>query len=728
MRKDHLSTFLLKKLLLGLILFTSISFKTHAQCTVGATYASAGSGYKELVSINTTTGASTVVVANLFGGGNAASDGQKETTAIALDIDNNVIWFCNRGSSVSPRIYSYNLNTMTYGTTTASFSGISSTGNVNKAGYNPVDKKIYFQNANNNHIYSFNPATPTVAAVDLGTLSITSPTTINTVNDFSGGDIAFDGVGNMVGVFYNSTTSTGIIGSFLANYDGSGNYLGVDFSNGQKISNASISAPASVAFYSDGNLYVGSTAGIQKVNSSTGAVINNSFSAYSNADMGSCVAPVPNLVVQNSGSVNCVAGTASFTLTVQNTGNFHAFNAMLIDATPAGLTLSSATLNGVAIPAATLANIGTTGIPVKSTGATTSGQILKGETATVVLNYTKGSALYTPVQNQAFVKYNGIQQLGVPGNQLASDDPITVAPDDATIVSCTSVLTANNDTFGNSGGNVIANDQLNGVAATTATTDVTPTTNGPLSVDADGNVTVAPGTPTGSYTLTYEICESGASPENCKNATATVNVSNTLTASNDTFGASGGNVLGNDQLNGVAVTTSNTDVTPSTNGPLSIDADGNVTVAPGTPTGTYTINYTICETGASPANCKNATATVNVSNTLTASNDTFGSIGGSVLGNDLINGVPVTTSNTDVTPATDGPLSIDADGNVTVAPGTPSGTYTITYTICETGASPANCKTAVATVNVTTPIVANDDDFSTTPISAGSSTSSVNNK
>ena len=55
---------------------------------------------------------------------------------------------------------------------------------------------------------------------------------------------------------------------------------------------------------------------------------------------------------------------------------------------------------------------------------------------------------------------------------------------------------------------------------------------------------------------------------------------------------------------------------------------------------------------------------------------------GSVLGNDTLNGNPVTTANTDVTPSTTGPISVDADGNLTVAANTPSGTYTITYELC----------------------------------------------
>jgi hypothetical protein len=49
------------------------------------------------------------------------------------------------------------------------------------------------------------------------------------------------------------------------------------------------------------------------------------------------------------------------------------------------------------------------------------------------------------------------------------------------------------------------------------------------------------------------------------------------------------NTLTNDTLNGVAATTINTNVTPLTTGPLSIDADGIVTVAANTPSGTYAI-------------------------------------------------------------------------------------------------------------------------------------------
>ncbi|MFY7884122.1 MAG: VCBS domain-containing protein, partial [Dolichospermum sp.] len=151
------------------------------------------------------------------------------------------------------------------------------------------------------------------------------------------------------------------------------------------------------------------------------------------------------------------------------------------------------------------------------------------------------------------------------------------------------------------------------------------------------------------------------------------------------------NVTSNDTLNGVAVTAANTDVTPVTSGPLSVDANGVLTLAANTPSGTYTITYELCETGASPANCDTATATVVVANPIDAVNDGPVTVASNntvvtavnALANDTLAGIAATTANTNVTPLTSGPLSIDADGIVTVAANTPSGTYTITYQLCE---------------------------------------------
>ncbi|TGD57782.1 DUF11 domain-containing protein, partial [Flavobacterium humi] len=285
-------------------------------------------------------------------------------------------------------------------------------------------------------------------------------------------------------------------------------------------------------------------------------------------------------------------------------------------------------------------------------------------------------------------------------------------------------------------GSVIGNDTLNGNPVTTTNTNVTPAAAGPLSVDADGIVSVAANTPSGTYIITYQLCEAdpatGVSivPANCDTATATVIVNNVIDAVIDpaVTVSSGsavtilpGSVIGNDTLNGNPVTITNTNVTPAAAGPLSVDADGVISVAANTPSGTYVITYQLCEadpaTGLSvvPANCDTATATVIVNNVIDAVIDPAVTVSsgsavtilpGSVIGNDTLNGNPVTTTNTNVTPAAAGPLSVDADGIVSVAANTPSGTYVITYQLCEadpaTGLSivPANCDTATATVIV----------------------------
>jgi hypothetical protein len=85
----------------------------------------------------------------------------------------------------------------------------------------------------------------------------------------------------------------------------------------------------------------------------------------------------------------------------------------------------------------------------------------------------------------------------------------------------------------------------------------------------------------------------------------------------------------------------------------------------------------------SPANCDTATATVVVNNPVDAVNDPSVTVASNntvvtalnALTNDTLS-IAATTTNTNVTPLTTGPL-IDANGMVTVA-NTPSGTYSIT--------------------------------------------------
>jgi len=302
-----------------------------------------------------------------------------------------------------------------------------------------------------------------------------------------------------------------------------------------------------------------------------------------------------------------------------------------------------------------------------------------------------------------------------------------------------SILCANEDDFGtkSSGsttatiGNVKTNDTLNGVPVTSSNTVVTADSSGPLSVDANGDVTLAANTASGTYSITYEICEKGANPVNCKTATAEVKVVNDLIAVKDDFGtkssgsasATIGNVKTNDTLDGAFVTSGNTVVTADSSGPLSVDANGDVTLAANTPSGTYSITYEICEKNANPSNCKTAVAEVKVANTIDAVIDTItpinGNIGGttvSLIENDTLNGdkVVIGSNSGEVTLNIVGTLpsglTLNANGTITVAPNTPKGNYNVEYIICEVGAVPANCDSVTITVPVTAGnLVANED-------------------
>ena len=148
---------------------------------------------------------------------------------------------------------------------------------------------------------------------------------------------------------------------------------------------------------------------------------------------------------------------------------------------------------------------------------------------------------------------------------------------------------ANGATGGVGVPNVLVNDTLNGAPATLATVTLTQlnTTNPGVTLDpTTGAVNVAPGTPAGTYVVTYEICEI-LNPTNCDTATATITVGAAPIVANPDVGtvpngAVGGvgvpNVLVNDTLNGVPATLATVVITQvSTTNP-------NVTLNPATGT------------------------------------------------------------------------------------------------------------------------------------------------
>ena len=311
------------------------------------------------------------------------------------------------------------------------------------------------------------------------------------------------------------------------------------------------------------------------------------------------------------------------------------------------------------------------------------------------------------------------------------------------------VLAANADNAGPINGangavnvlNVLNNDSANGTAPTPANVTisvVTPASNPGVTLDiATGAISVAAGVPAGTYTITYQICET-ANPTNCATATATIVVAApAIIAANDAppavNGTNGGNdvvnAFANDTLNGApvvaaAITASVTSPASSINGgpvPVLDPVTGLVDVPAGTPAGTYSIGYRICENN-NPSNCADAVVTIIVSAApIAATDDNAGPVNGAngapgianILTNDALNGVAPTPGNVTISvtaPASNPGVTLDvATGNVSVAPGVPAGTYSITYQICET-LNPTNCATATVNVVVTAPAIGASDD------------------
>ena len=93
---------------------------------------------------------------------------------------------------------------------------------------------------------------------------------------------------------------------------------------------------------------------------------------------------------------------------------------------------------------------------------------------------------------------------------------------------------------------------------------------------------------------------------------------------------------------------------------------------------------------------------------IVATDDNFGPVNGgdgsttpSVLGNDSVNGGTVDPSAVTLTPGTSPHpgLMMNPDGTITIAPGTPTGSYSYPYEICDR-ANPGNCASAVAVITV----------------------------
>ena len=305
-------------------------------------------------------------------------------------------------------------------------------------------------------------------------------------------------------------------------------------------------------------------------------------------------------------------------------------------------------------------------------------------------------------------------------------------------------------------GNVLNQTRINGSTpgqndvTITATPDAPGSPKKPYIDTTTGKVLVPAGVAPGSYPITYKVCDKAQGAANtCVTATITVNVAgNTITPDDDDFsahklehptvdtfvtdGTNPVNILTNDKLDArTGLTTNLVTITPTVTNPnVSIDTDsGKVKVKANAPAGVYTVKYKITEKGQTTASAEK-TVTVVVTNKLVNNDGNYGGApsttstpadGGNVLDNVRINGATSNPSPTDVDitinqTAGSGTVpyleTSGADkGKIKLPQATPSGTYTIKYTVCDNAPAAAkSCKQATATVVVDANAIVSQND------------------
>ncbi len=281
-----------------------------------------------------------------------------------------------------------------------------------------------------------------------------------------------------------------------------------------------------------------------------------------------------------------VGDTVTYQVTVTNNGPSAATNVSLTDTLPAGLTATAG--NGTV----------SQGSYSAGTGLWTVGSLASGATATLTLvgtvNAGQGGLAITNTTTAATTPDQ-------PDPTATGDDLTeTVNVFLPAIVAVTDSASGINGNTGQSNiYNVLTNDTLNAITATTGTVTTTvtaPASNPGVTLNpATGNVSVAAGTPAGNYTIGYRICEI-ANPTNCANSTATVTVAPSadlqIVKSNGVSTVTSGSTvtytvtvtnLGTDTITGAVVT----DVVGAG---LTCPAGNAVTIAgSGIPAGSFTI-------------------------------------------------------------------------------------------------------------------------------------------
>ncbi len=292
----------------------------------------------------------------------------------------------------------------------------------------------------------------------------------------------------------------------------------------------------------------------------------------------------------------------------------------------------------------------------------------------------------------------------------------------------------NSETGGNAVVNIYSNDESNGFVLNPIDVQLTivePFPANSLILKPNGDVDVPPNTPPGTYKMIYQV---RTGEGEVSRATVTVEVieyrpyafDDNVSLDNSLGLDNAVNVIDNDLLNLLPTTIAQlilTEVTNTTSGILTLNADGAVDVAEGVPSGTYSLVYQICDR-ANPGKCDQATVTVFVNETkIIAVDDDFGVINasragivGNVLNNDLLNNEPVNKERVFVELTDSAGLSgvsLSQDGILTLPDGLPLGVYTFVYEIIET-VNPLNSDQGAITFELVDPAISAEDDLAIT--------------
>lgn len=284
---------------------------------------------------------------------------------------------------------------------------------------------------------------------------------------------------------------------------------------------------------------------------------------------------------------------------------------------------------------------------------------------------------------------------------------------------------------GGSTPSVLDNDLLDGAVPAPGSVRVTlPNAPAGITVDADGIISVGAGAVRGAVTLTYQVCEVAA-PTNCDSATVRLLLA-PAPQPDVVSVAAGASASGNLGSNDNVPPGARFSVVGTPPPGLQFNPDGSyVYTPPAGASGQVGFTYSVCLPAPDAAVCATASATfVITTNVVLAVNDDFsttpvdpatgGTLSASVLDNDTFNGVAPPPVGSVVAVLVNAPagFTLNTQGQVTIAPGTASGQYALTYQLCENGA-PTNCSTAIATVQVAAPIALLAVDDNAGPVRAG---------